>query len=302
MALFGFDYGAIMELHQLRTFVTVAEEGHLTRAAERMFVSQPAVSSHIKALEAELGVTLFDRTPRGMRLTRDGERLLGRARRIVEDADLFLGEARGLCGKLSGQLAFGINTDSTFLRVGEISARMRRDYPGISLSLVNSNSWDIVRDVRRGVMDAGFAYGEIPGEGVAADVLAEVPFRVVGPAAWAERIAGADWAGLAAMPWVWMADNCPFLDVLGRQFSGLGCKPRICVEADHEDILRALVVAGEGLTLLREDEAMAGLERGQLAVWPAPPLGLRLSLVWREARREEPVLHVLREVVASAWA
>lgn len=291
-----------MELHQLRTFVAVAEEGHLTRAAERLFVSQPAVSSHIKALEGDLGVALFDRTPKGMRLTREGERLLARARRIVEDADRLLGEARGLSGEVSGQLAFGINTDSTFLRVGEISARMRRDYPGISLSLVNSNSWDIVRDVRRGVMDAGFAYGEISGEGVLADVLAEVPFRVVGPAGWAGRIDGADWAGLAAMPWVWMADNCPFLDILERQFAGLGRKPRICVEADHEDILRALVVAGEGLTLLREGEAMDGLERGQLAVWPGAPLGLPLSLVWREARREEPLLRVLRDVVADAWA
>jgi len=291
-----------MELHQLRTFLAVAEEGHLTRAAERLFVSQPAVSSHIKALEGELGVALFDRTPKGMRLTREGERLLGRARRIVEDADLFLGEARGMSGEVSGQLAFGINTDSTFLRVGAISTRMRRDYPGISLSLVNSNSWDIVRDVRRGVMDAGYAYGDIPGEGVLAESLAEVPFRVVGPAAWTDRIDGADWAGLAAMPWVWMADNCPFLDILERQFAGLGRKPRICVEADHEDILRALVVAGEGLTLLREDEAMAGLERGQLAVWPGPSLGLPLSLVWREARREEPALRVLRDVVAAAWA
>lgn len=290
-----------MELHQLRTFVAVAEEGHLTRAAERLFVSQPAVSSHIKALEGELGVPLFHRTPRGMTLTMEGERLLGRARRLLDDADLLLGEARGMSGALSGQIAFGINTDSTFLRVGEISARMRRDYPGISLSLVNSNSWDIVRDVRRGVLDAGFAYGEIQGEGVLTDLLAEVPFRVVGPAGWAQRIKTADWAGLAAMPWVWMADNCPFLDILERQFSGLGRKPRICVEADHEDILRALVVAGEGLTLLREDEALAGRDQGQLAVWPGPPLGLPLSLAWREARRDEPVLRALRDVVAAAW-
>ncbi|MCP5237554.1 MAG: LysR family transcriptional regulator [Zoogloeaceae bacterium] len=53
-----------MELYHLRTFVTVAEEGHLTRASERLFTSQPAVSAHIKALEEELGVTLFERTPR----------------------------------------------------------------------------------------------------------------------------------------------------------------------------------------------------------------------------------------------
>ena len=61
-----------MELYHLRTFVTVAEEGHLTRASERLFTSQPAVSAHIKALEEELGVTLFDRTPRGMQLTPAG--------------------------------------------------------------------------------------------------------------------------------------------------------------------------------------------------------------------------------------
>ena len=69
-----------MELYHLRTFVTVAEEGHLTRASERLFTSQPAVSAHIKALEEELGVTLFERTPRGMQLTPAGDRLLATAR------------------------------------------------------------------------------------------------------------------------------------------------------------------------------------------------------------------------------
>ena len=73
-----------MDLHHLRTFVAVAEENHLTRAAERLFVSQSAVSSHIKALEGELGVVLFHRTPKGMTLSREGERLLGRVRRILD--------------------------------------------------------------------------------------------------------------------------------------------------------------------------------------------------------------------------
>ncbi|MES9912641.1 MAG: LysR family transcriptional regulator, partial [Candidatus Sedimenticola sp. 4PFRAG1] len=54
-----------MELYQLKTFVKVADEGHLTRAAEQLFTSQPAISAHIKALEEELGVVLFQRTPKG---------------------------------------------------------------------------------------------------------------------------------------------------------------------------------------------------------------------------------------------
>lgn len=285
----------------MRTFVAVAEEGHLTRAADRLFVSQPAVSSHIKALEGDLGVILFQRTSKGMSLTREGERLLGSARRILDDAEALLGEARCMSGALSGQVALGVNTDSAFLRVGEISSSIRRDYPGIALSLVNSNSWDIVRDVRRGVLDAGFAYGDVCGEGVRALILAEVSFRVVGPADWAGRLEGADWEDLAAMPWVWMAENCPFLDILGRQFSELGLKPRICIEADHEDILRELVIAGEGLTLLRENEALAWSRRGLLAVWPGVPLSLALSFVCRTTRRDEPVLRALLDVVEATW-
>lgn len=61
-----------MELYQLKTFTAVAEENHLTRAAERLNTSQPALSAHIKSLEAELGVTLFERTPKGMKLTPQG--------------------------------------------------------------------------------------------------------------------------------------------------------------------------------------------------------------------------------------
>ena len=66
-----------MELYQLRTFAAVAEESHLTRAAERLHLSQPAVSGHIKALEGELGVRLFDRAPTGMELTSGRRRVAG---------------------------------------------------------------------------------------------------------------------------------------------------------------------------------------------------------------------------------
>ena len=69
-----------MELYQLRTFAAVADEGHLTRASERLHLSQPAVSGHIKALEGELGVRLFERASTGMQLTAAGSELLERAR------------------------------------------------------------------------------------------------------------------------------------------------------------------------------------------------------------------------------
>src|SRR5512140_165363 len=72
-----------MELNHLRSFVTIARFGHLTRAAEALHLSQPALSGHVKVLEEKLGVSLFDRTPTGMALTPAGERLVVEAEAIL---------------------------------------------------------------------------------------------------------------------------------------------------------------------------------------------------------------------------
>ena len=75
-----------MDLTQLRTFVAVAQEGHLTRAAERLHISQPAASTHVRALEAYLQVQLFARTNRGLELTAAGRRLADSAERVLSSA------------------------------------------------------------------------------------------------------------------------------------------------------------------------------------------------------------------------
>src|SRR5260370_20757109 len=82
-----FSVGEVMELYQLRSFTAVAELGHLTRAAEKLHVSQPAMSAQIKALEDELGVALFERVPTGMILTAAGRPLLPQAAKVLAAAD-----------------------------------------------------------------------------------------------------------------------------------------------------------------------------------------------------------------------
>src|SRR5687768_6022630 len=98
-----------MELYQLRTFLTVAEEGNLTRAAEKLFTSQPAVSAQVKALEDELGMRLFERKSKGMQLTQAGKALCEQARRVVNAARDFKHSADGLRGAVSGELVVGLN-------------------------------------------------------------------------------------------------------------------------------------------------------------------------------------------------
>src|SRR5439155_24661686 len=90
-----------MELYQLRGFAAVAECGHLTRAAERLHLSQPALSAQIKALEDELGVHLFERGPSGMALTAAGKRLLPEATKVLADAASLHGKARPMEGEVA---------------------------------------------------------------------------------------------------------------------------------------------------------------------------------------------------------
>src|SRR5687768_2523226 len=106
-----------MELYQLRTFLTVAEEGHLTRAAEKLFTSQPAVSTQIRALEEELGMRLFDRSAKGMALTAAGISLRDHARRIVDATRDFKQHAEHLRRDVSGELILGLNNGPEILRL-----------------------------------------------------------------------------------------------------------------------------------------------------------------------------------------
>src|SRR4029434_8227350 len=111
-----------MELYQLRTFAAVAELGHLTRAAERLHVSQPAVSAQIKALEDELGTPLLERGPAGMTLTSAGSKLLPFASRVLGAASDLRNQALALKGEIAGHLRLGTLSDPETPRLGKLPA------------------------------------------------------------------------------------------------------------------------------------------------------------------------------------
>ena len=119
-----------MEIYQLRAFVTVAKIGHLTRAAEALHVTQPAVTGQIKALEEELGIALFDRRPGRIALTRAGERLLPEAEKVLAAAGSLLGQARELQGEVSGSLVIGTVGDPDSLRLGSLLGGLVSALPG----------------------------------------------------------------------------------------------------------------------------------------------------------------------------
>jgi len=125
-----------MNLRQLRTFVVIADAGGLARAGGRLHLSQPAASRQIQALETELGVPLFNRIGRRMQLTSEGEDLLRRSRRLLQDADSIGERARSLKSGQTGILRVGATPQGIENTLVPYLGRYRRRYPGVEVQLV----------------------------------------------------------------------------------------------------------------------------------------------------------------------
>ncbi len=291
-----------MELYQLRAFAAVAEERHLTRAAERLHLSQPAVSGQIKALENEFEVRLFDRLASGMELTAAGRQLLGQALKVIAAADALKMAARNLKGEISGTLRLGTVSDPNTIRIGDLLSAAVRRFPGLELELHHEVSGIALENVRDRKFDASFFFGEDPGAGFTALPLREVVYRVAAPAAWADRIKNADWAEIAAMPWIVAPQVSTHTRLVAALFAEHGIDPpQRHVEADAEHVIVDLVRAGVGISLVREPLALEGETAGKMVVWPPARLKTTLWFVCLAENEKDPLVSALLDVVREIW-
>jgi DNA-binding transcriptional LysR family regulator len=290
-----------MELYQLRTFAAVADEGHLTRAAERLHLSQPAVSAHIKALEDDLGVALFDRSSSGMSLTRAGRKLIEHAERVLAAAGELRYAARAFQGEISGHVRLGTVSDPEFLRLGEFLGRLVEQHPGLEIELRQEVSGAALEAVRTGELDASFYFGEVTDAAIRALALCEIAYRVVAPAAWSARLDGARWDAMAALPWIVTPEISSHRRLMQALFDRHGATPAKVVEADNEAVIANLVGSGVGLSLLREDLAEDRARAGARAIWQGPRPTTNLWFVYRAERKDDPILAALKAALADAW-
>lgn len=145
-----------MDLHQLRTFVAVADAGGVARAVARLNLSQPAASRQIQVLEAELGVLLFERVGRRIRLTAHGEDLLGRSRRLVAEADALRERARALRGGSSGTIAIGATPPMIEVVLAGFLPGFRRRHPGVEVRVVEDGGAGLVSRLERGEVQLAY--------------------------------------------------------------------------------------------------------------------------------------------------
>lgn len=291
-----------MELYHLRTFVTVAEEGHLTRAAERLFTSQPAISAHVKALEEELGVVLFDRTPKGMQLTAAGRQLLEHAQHTLAAAGDLLDEARSMHDELVGEVHIGLNTDARFSRVIDTQRAISAAHPQLATIFMGGSSETNLPALRTGKLDAGFVGGHFDDPLLDRLKVTDEALVVAVPSSLRGRFDAADLTELARQPWIHTSPNCPHYRVMSRLFEAAGCEPKRVVVAEQEDALLDMVCGGVGLGIVRAEKVDAIARRdGSIYALDLPLAPNPLYLAYARKRANDPLIRAVVTAVRQVW-
>ena len=293
---------AVMELRHLTAFLAVAEELHFGRAAKRLQMAQPPLSQQIRQLEKDLGVQLFERNTRSVRLTSAGQSFVDPARAVLDGVDA----ARRVAGAAGrgeyGRVTVGFAGASSHETLPVLTRAVRAAHPGIELVLSGQIYANVaLARVAEGALDLGFVRLPVSHPGVETRVIAEEELVCAVPSdhrlAQRARIPLDELAEEAFVSFPANAGSS-LRDVTVAACEGAGFTPRVVQEAPDSHTILALVAAGVGVTLTLstcQHVQQTGLVYRPLA---GPPIRLRAALAWRV---DNPSA-ALRSVLAVAAA
>jgi len=248
-----------MELRHLRYFIAVAEEEHVTRAAERLGMQQPPLSQQIRALERELDVQLFRRRPRGVELTEAGSALLGEARAILSQIDHASAVARRTARGERGRIAVGFTSSAPFHPfVPRIIRTYREAVPSVALTLEEGGTMELADSLRDERIDVAFVRTAIADqEGLVVSPLLKETMVLALPRAHMLARRTSKVVSLKALAEetfiVYRRHNGPGLyDAILSACNTAGFSPRIGQEAPRIVSTLNLVAAGLGIALVPE--------------------------------------------------
>ena len=260
-----------MDVRILRYFVAIAEEGSISRAAERLHVAQPALSAQIRNLEGELGSQLLHRIPRGVVLTEAGTKLLGHARQIVRSLTLARDDLLGDAAATIGSVTVSFPQSVAMVLTAPLVEEVLRSLPRVSLSVRESNTGYVPELLRTGRIDAGFVFREADTVGLKARRLLDEDLLVIGPAgAFPAGPAGiapkpARFTRLAQLPLVSPGRPHSLRELLNDYARRARIELRVVVEVDAIPQIKALVAAGIGYAVLSCNSVREDVQAGRIS-------------------------------------
>jgi len=285
---------AMLDLIQLRTFVAVVQEGHVTRAAERLHMAQPTASNHIRALEAQFGIQLFNRTTRGLEPTEAGRRLAQEATQLIGASMELTSLARELRGSPAGRLLIGVVEEPNLLAQLPLLANwMRERHPLVELGFEARNSVSIKQAIATGEIDAGFFVGSALEDDMDGFAAMTLEFVVAAPYAWRDKLAGADWKCLADMPWIVTPPGTSHAQLAERLFGPHGLRINAIMVVTNELLIRTMVKGGVGVGFIRRQFADDGAAAGVFHIVPETLCTSGLQFGYSALRKSDPLVSLL---------
>jgi DNA-binding transcriptional LysR family regulator len=255
-----------MNLAALKYFVSIAELGSLTAAAETHYVTQPAVSVGIRKLQEELGVKLVAPAGRGVRLTRAGEIVLAYARRFGSLEEELRREIADLEGLVRGKISIGTIDAASSYVLPPVFSRFRERYPGIDVALEVMATNPLLKALRAGRLD--LVVGTMPVEqGDDLEVFPVFTERLLVVARPGHPLAGGRArrpAALAEHPFISFHEGANTRRIIEAALAAHGVAPRVTMTTDSPEAIRSLAGAGLGIAILPERLVRDDIKRGRL--------------------------------------
>ena len=299
-----------MELRHLRYFKTVAEEGHITRAAERLSIQQPPLSLQIKALEQELGVKLLHRRPRGVELTDAGASFFADVSDLLADLDAAVIKAQQVARGEQGNIAIGFTSSVIFHSATKNAIRAyRAAFPDVALSLEEDGSAKLIESIARNKLDAAFVRSSTSHlAGVQVLKMLEEPMYLALPAdhpLTGRSAKPLELHALADQPLILYrrASGPGLYDRIITACAGAGFTPQIVQEAPRVGSTLNLVAAGLGISVVPQSLCASHTEG--IAYRPVkcePPLLAPVMLACRKSESSEAVKSFIQIVRATTAA
>ncbi len=289
-----------MDLKQLRNFLHVSELCSFSKAAERLHLSQPALSRQIKMLEEEAGEPLFVRTGRGVEITAAGQLLERRASVVLSELERFNSDLAAQKGRISGALCLGLPPSSGRIMAGPIIERYRNEHPDVKLKLIQMLSGNLQEQLLDGRVDLGILYEGSVSPRIRYEPLStEELFLLSCPAQGEELGTQVTYDRVCALPLILPSRPHGLRTIVDRAAAKREHELNVAIEVDSLSVILELVRRGLGYTILSKIACHKDVLAGRLIATKIvePDLSRTTVLAWPKDFPLTPAAKVMAEFI-----